>query len=401
MFKFRAIAAIAALVASFAVSTTAQAEDLVTPKTSFAVCDATHITYCVEAVSVKAIGGVEEPLTFTATGTELTGNAPLNPSLTPGFAGNTNLAGVWSSATWGANGHADAGYDGIYVDAKAANAFSNFLTINVRPVFYDAATKTMKNAVAAAGSTAAQNLNLNESVTVKVRTGLFKSGVSIGIATTYSTVQSSDSNGNILTITATPVEVPMATASSQCTGETGKATYKANQIMITYAPTNDPTGGFGVEGMTGGMSVATNGACSASTPVWDSAAGEVKWTVAAPHFAPDGTTINKGFYKAVIPEVDAGLLWGLTDIKQAAKALVVSITEEGGEQSTAINSIAVKNKAIYIEASGFQYSKPTIKIKKNTKFKGFAKKTTLKCTKAGKTITYKGYVCPAGYAKKK
>lgn len=401
MFKFRAIAAITALVASFAVSTAAQAEDLVVPKTSFAVCDATRLTYCIEAVSVKAIGGVEEPLTFTPTGTELVGNTPLNPSLTPSFAGNTNLAGTWSSATWGANGHADAGYDGLYIDAKAANAFSNFMTINVRPVFYDAATKTAKNAVTAAAGTAAQSLNLNESVTIKVRTGLFKSGVSIGIASTYSTVQSTNSNGNVLTITATPTEVPMATSPSQCTGETGKATYKANQIMITYAPTNDPTGGFGVEGMTGAMTVSTNGACSASTPVWDSAAGEIKWSVAAPHFAPDGTTVNKGFYKATIPAVDAGLLWGLTDIKQAAKALVVSITEESGEASTAINSIAVKNNAIYIEASGFQYSKPTIKIKKNAKFKGFAKKATLKCTKAGKTITYKGYVCPAGYAKKK
>lgn len=400
MFKIRAIAAIVALVASFSVSTTAQAEDLVVPKTSFPVCDATRITYCVESVSVQAIGGVAEVLTFTPTGTALAGNTPLNPSTTPGFPGATNLAGTWTSATWGANGHADAGYDGLYIDAKAANAFSNFLSINVRPVTVDVAGNLAKNSVTAAGATSATSLNLNESVIVKVRTGLFKSGVSIGIASTYSTVQGTDSNGNTLTITANPVEVPMATSSSQCTGETGKATYKSNQIMITYAPTNDPTGGFGVEGMTGGMAVATNGACMASTPTWNSATGQIVWTVAAPHFAPDGTTINKGFYKAVIPALDAALLWGLTDIKQAAKALVVSITEESGEQSTAINSIAVKKNAIYIEASGFQYSKPTIKITKNKKFKGFAVKKALTCKKGAKTIKYVGFTCPSGYTKK-
>lgn len=399
MLKFKALSFAVSLVASIAIlnpSSIATAEDLAVPKTSFAVCDETHLTYCVESVSVKSLGGTAEALTFTPTGTALTGNAPLNPSLTPGFPGTTNLAGTWTSGTWGANGHADAGYDGLYVDAKAANQWSNFLTVNVRPVIVDA-DKAAKNSVSAAGATSASSLNINESVTVKIRTGLFKSGVSIGIATTYTTTQGTDTNGNTLTITATPTEVPVASASSQCLGEKGVATYKANQLMITYAPTNDPTGGFGVDGMTGNMTVATNGACLASTPTWNSAASQLVWTVAAPHFAPDGTTINKGFYKAVIPAVDAGLLWGLTDIKAAARALVVSVTEDNGEPSTAINSISVKGDKIYIEASGFKYSKPTIKIKKNAKYKGFANRKNLRCEKAGKIYIYKGYVCPAGY----
>jgi hypothetical protein len=402
MFKLRAFAAITALLATFAITniaTSATAEDLVVPKTSFAVCDATHVTYCVESVSVKAIGGVAEPLTFTPTGTAVTGIAPLNPSTTPGFAGATTLAGTWTSATWGSNGHADAGYDGLYIDSKAANQYTNFLSVNVRPVKIDG-SNAAKNSVTAAGATTASSLNLNEAVTVKIRTGLFKSGVSIAIATSSTIVAGTDANGTNLTITATPTEVPIASSTSQCSGEAGVAVHKANQLLITFAPTNDPTSGFGVDGVSGGMTVATNGACIASTPVWDSAASVLTWTVAAPHFAPNGTTVNKGFYKASIPVNDAALLWGLTDATKAAQALTISVTDDDGTPSTAINSVSVKSGKILIEASGFNYSKPTIKIKKNAKFKGFAVKKTLTCVKAGKSISFKGYVCPTGYTKK-
>jgi hypothetical protein len=148
------------------------------------------------------------------------------------------------------------------------------------------------------------------------------------------------------------------------------------------------------------MTVNTNGACLASTPVWSASSSTLTWTVAAPHFAPDGKTVNRGFYKASIPVNDAALLWGLTNPAQAAQALVISVTEDDGGPSTAINSISVKGGKILIEASGFQYSKPTIKIKKNTKYKGFAVKKTLTCVKTSKTIKYKGFVCPTGYKKK-
>jgi hypothetical protein len=123
--------------------------------------------------------------------------------------------------------------------------------------------------------------------------------------------------------------------------------------------------------------------------------------VAAPHFAPDGKTVNRGFYRASIPVNDAALLWGLTDPKRAAQALTISVTEDDGGPSTAVNSVSVKGGRILIEASGFQYSKPTIKIKKNLKYKGFAKKKTLACVKSGKTIKFKGYVCPTGFRLKK
>jgi hypothetical protein len=401
MFKFRAISATIALVASALVfnAPAANADVLVVPKSSFPVCSDARLTYCVESVSVRAIGGVAENLIFTPTGTALTGVVPLNPSLTPGFAGQTTLAGTWTSASWGANGHADAGYDGLFIDAKAANQYTNFLSVNVRPVKLDA-SNAAKNSVTASGAATATSLDLDRTVSVKIRTGLFKSGVSIAIATSSTIVQGADANGTTLTITATPTEVPIASSTSQCLGESGVATHKANQLLVTFAPTNDPTSGFGVDGVSGGLSVNTNGACLASTPVWSDSTSTLTWSVAAPHFAPDGKTVNKGFYKASIPVNDAALLWGLTDPTKAAQALTISVTEDDGGPSTAINSVSVKGGRILIEASGFQYSKPTVKIKKNTKYKGFATKKTLTCVKAGKTIKFKGFVCPTGYKRR-
>jgi hypothetical protein len=67
------------------------------------------------------------------------------------------------------------------------------------------------------------------------------------------------------------------------------------------------------------------------------------WRVAAPHFAPDGVTVNKGFYKAVIPTADAALLWGMTNPNDAASALEVSLTTEAGGTAAFLKSISVKN----------------------------------------------------------
>lgn len=403
MFKFKSVVLITLLIGSLSVvnpTINASAEDLFVPKASFPKCDDTRQTYCVESVSVKALGATEENLSFTPSGTQLERGPASNPPEVTLFPGQTALSGTWSSSSWETNGHATYGYDGLFIDVKAANQWSNFLSVNVRPVLVDS-NNLAKNAVTTAGGTAAASLNLNEDVIIKIRSGMFKSGTSIGISTSYTTVQSSDSNGNTLTISARPVEVSVASSSNKCKGESGVADYKANQILITYAPTNDPNGGFGVDGMSGNMAVATNGACLVSTPVWNSTTSQLVWSVAAPHFAPDGKTLNKGFYKAVIPAIDAGLLWGLLDINVANKALVVSVTDDNGEPATAISSISIKGDKIVIEATGFQYSKPTIKIAKNKKFKGFATKKTLRCTKNGALIVYKGFTCPAGFKVKK
>ena len=113
-----------------------------------------------------------------------------------------------------------------------------------------------------------------------------------------------------------------------------------------------------------------------------------------PVVAPDGTTVNRGFYRASIPINDAAMLFGITDPKVAATALdlVLEDTEMGSVSvekrvavtkpvtETVINPVTkvktiteVKPSNIVISFTNFQFSSPkmTVKIKSSqlAKFK--------------------------------
>jgi hypothetical protein len=162
--------------------------------------------------------------------------------------------------------------------------------------------------------------------------------------------------------------------------------------------------GFGVDGVSGKMMVESNGACTLATPVWNSGAKTLTWTVAAPHFSVGGSTVNKGFYKALIPVADAALLWGLTSPNDAATALLISVTSDGTSSSVATSSISVKGGNIIVSSTNFNFSKPTFKLSKNPKYQPSAvkKKATIRCVR-GKTIRRVTGInprCPAGYKRK-
>jgi hypothetical protein len=169
---------------------------------------------------------------------------------------------------------------------------------------------------------------------------------------------------------------------------------------------NDDQSGFGVPGTTGRMFVGSNGVCELSTPVWNDEDKTFTWRVAAPHFAPDGVTVNRGFYKAVIPTSDAALLWGLSNPNDAATALDISLTtEESGVTNAFTKVISVKNGNIIIDIAGFEYSRPKLKIGIKAGYKPTkttAKKSTITCIqgKSQKKITAVKPKCPTGYKKK-
>jgi hypothetical protein len=174
--------------------------------------------------------------------------------------------------------------------------------------------------------------------------------------------------------------------------------------MIAYAQNDDRTG-FGVEGTSGDMYVGSNGVCGLSTPVWNNETKEFTWSAAAPHFAPDGVTVNKGFYKAIIPTNDAKLLWGLENPNDAATALEITLTTEAGGTAAASKNVSVKNGRIIIDVSGFEYSRPKLKIGIKAGYKPsktMLNKSTITCVKGKSTkkITAVKPVCPKGYKKK-
>jgi hypothetical protein len=416
MNRIKAIIASAILVgaALAPVSAATAAPTFAVPKTSFKACDETWVTFCVESVSIQSLGMAQgEPLKFAKSGVALgtvaapaapvttgTADATDKPAVVTSVAGAA-VAGRWSTETWSADGRNALGYDGLYVDVKAANAFTNHLFFDVRPVKVDPTSNATTQANQADNAKYAVSLSPDDIITIKVRVGAAITDVTVGIGNSISVTKGTDAQGNTLTISGSAVPVAIADKASACSGEAGVAIANVSQLQATIIVANDDMG-FGVDGVSGNMAVGTNGSCATSTPVWDEATKSLSWTASAPHFAKDGVTVNKGFYKASIPVNDALLLWGLTNPKDAASALTVQITTEEGGSSAALTKVAVKNNKIIIDSSGYSYSKPTFKIIRNPKYKKWAVKAKLTCVdlKTKKVTKVTAYTCGAGKAKK-
>jgi len=345
----------------------------------------------------------------TAEAAELAATAPLAPE--PGVAVGTpaeagrSLVGRWTHPDWQGLNLGSLGYDGLYVEARTPNEFvSSMLFVDVLPTLTGSDKKT--NLAGQVGNKAyAVSLDSDIVITVKVRIGEMQTGVTVAVGTDIVVKQEPGGEYNAISITGTPVTVPLAKNVKDCEGEEGVSKANVRQFQMIAMASNDDMSGFGVDGTSGGMYVGTNGVCGLSTPVWSEEDKSFTWRAAAPHFAPDGVTVNKGFYKAVIPTADAALLWGMTNPNDAASALEISLTTEEGGTAAFLKNISVKNGRIIIDVSGFEYSRPKLKIGIKKGYKPAAKilnKTTITCIKgkAVKKITAVKPACPAGYKKK-
>jgi hypothetical protein len=316
------------------------------------------------------------------------------------------LLGRWTHANWAGLGLNALGYDGLYIKSSALGEYQrSWLMADVLPVVVD-----KENKVALAGQPGnnkfAVNLDADLTVSLKLRIGEMIPGVTFAIATGVTMKTQKTQDFNTVTLSGSPVTVPLAAKTAECKGEDGVAKANVRQLQLISLSQNDDQSGFGVEGTSGNMFVGSNGVCELSTPVWNDEDKTFSWRVAAPHFAPDGVTVNRGFYKAVIPTSDAKLLWGLTNPNDAASALEISLeTEESGATKAFTKAISVKNGNIIIDIAGFEYSRPKLKIGIKAGYKpskATAKKSTITCIqgKSQKKITATNPVCPSGYKKK-
>jgi len=358
---------------------------------------------------------VPAPAAAPATGSTDTSTAvaaaPLAPdtatAVAPLAEAGRALPGRWTNPRWDGLNLGSLGYDGIYVETKSFNEFTNHFFVDVLPVLSDASNRT--NLAGQIGNKGyAVGLDPDIVVTAKIRVGSPQTqtnvipGVTVAVGVDVTIDYSEQEGYSYMTLTGQPVSVPLFKSTADCVGETGVAKALVRQLQTLVVVNND-NAGFGVDGLSGDLYVGSNGVCSLSTPTWKAETKSFEWNAAAPHFGPDGVTVNKGFYKAVIPVKDAELLWGLTNPKDAATALQVTVTTEAGGSSGALSVIAVKGGKIIIDVSGFEYSRPklTIKMKPNykpTSGKSSAKKTiTCKMGKTTKKVTGTAPKCPAGY----
>lgn len=344
----------------------------------------------------------------TVEAAETAATAPLapDPATTvgqPTEAGRV-LPGRWTSPDWQGLNLGSLGYDGLYIEAKSANEFTNILMIDVLPTLTGADKKV--NLAGQVGNKAyATSLDPDIVISAKVRTGEMKPGVTVAVGVDVVVDGREEGEYTSVTVTGTPVTVPLAAKAADCKGEAGVSKANVRQFQAIVLPSNDDMSGFGVDGTSGDMYVGSNGVCELSTPVWSEDTKSFTWTTAAPHFAPDGVTVNRGFYKAIIPTGDAAILWGMTNPNDAATALNVSVTTEAGGSVAAISKISVKNGKIIIDVSGFQFSRPKLKIGIKPGYKpskATAPKSTITCVqgKSTKKITAVSPVCPKGYKKK-
>ncbi len=422
--KARTLVAVAALISQALVGSYSAHASVVLPKGSWMACSQSSDAFCVDSVSVIPTTGKRVVLSYTTTGSN---DATAKPSVVSG----KTLPGRWTSPDWAALGLGAAGYDGIYVDAKAANEFVPWVYLDAQPTL--SSSGSVKLAAQASNTNYATDLDPDVTISIKLKMGNFQSGVTFGVGTDVSIDSAVTGGVTYMTIEGNPVFVPLAKASKDCVGNLGIATALIRQFQSVIVPQNDPLG-FNVPGASGKLYVGSNGLCKLSTPIWNADTKHFKYSASAPRLAPDGSTVNKGFYRAIIPVADAKVLWGLTNPNDAAKALVVSIMTSEAGSKVALSSISVRNSNIVIDVSNFDFPDPLLDIALNPDYsmnssatasnqnssgpdatgssKGpdanqkvtapKAKTTTITCIK-GKTIkkvTAVKPVCPKGYKKK-
>jgi hypothetical protein len=412
--SFIASLATAALsLSAILVGVTSANASITLPKGAFLPCSAGGGAYCIESVSVTPSGAKAISLSWVATGGA--GAAAGNAN---GVAAGKELPGRWSAD----GAFANENYDGLYIEAQAANEFVPWIILDAKPT-YSPGNKVSLAATTASATTPV-NLNADALISVKMRISDFKLGVTYGIAT-EATV---DVQAAIFEIAGYPVKVPQAKSTKDCSGDAGVSSALVTQFQSILVPSNDPLG-FSFEGGSGKIYVGSNGLCKLSTPVWNSEKKSLSYKASAPRLAPDGKTVNTGFYYATISAADALALWGLKRAEDAASALMISVRTTEGGSTAATKTVAVKNGRIIIQVFGFEFPDPMLDISLNPSFDLMAssaladsnmsaqatvkksptpkptvapKTTTISCLKGNqlKKVTGVKPTCPTGYKKK-
>ena len=283
------------------------------------------------------------------------------------------------------------GYDGVYVRVGPANEYTDTMMLAIEPAGPSAAGQVGRVKDETTGKV--RSLAADMGVRVVVRLGALKPAITVGVSNTAEVNKSIDGETPVISFTGYPVPVAIQNSSKDCVDETGIAAAKPYQLyaLVVFENGRDP---FGIPGLSGDILVSSNGTCKLTSPTWSAETLSFAFTASSPHFAPDGTTVNRGFYRAAIPINDAAMLFGITDPKVAATALdlVLEDTEAGSvsvEKRVAVTKpvmkteidpktkkktqVEAKPSTIVISFTNFQYSSPkmTVKVKSSqlAKFK--------------------------------
>ena len=364
------------------------------PRTDFPACSATQTTYCISEV-VLTDGGVTRTAKWVPNGSptlDATG-APNTKTFTTFGSTATNYSGRWSYDGFPV---ATREFDGVYVKVAPANEFTDTMQVAVEPAGPSATGVVGR--VKDPATNRVTSLPADLKVKITVRLGQLNPAVTMAVGTDVSVTRALDGTVQVMTFEGSPTAVAQQASSADCDSTTSVAVAKPNQFFAIVAFKNgrDP---YGVDGLSGDMFVTSNGVCKLTTPVWNQTTMSMDFTAAAPHFAPDGTTVNTGFYRAVIPAGDADLLFGLRSLDAVAptttvpgttttapsstttvssagvsaaafisanKSLTVEVRDAGDTQVTASRNVSFDGSRFVVTATGFTYSTKTLRMKMGT-----------------------------------
>jgi hypothetical protein len=129
--------------------------------------------------------------------------------------------------------------------------------------------------------------------------------------------------------------------------------------------------------------------------------GEFVYQVAGMHYEPDGLTLSSGDYTLVISKFLSDCLYSSSEVPISASVSVIN--SETGDKKVSVTSIKRDFDYYTLNISGFNFSKPEIRVRFNfAPNKSTIKKSTITCVKGkqSKIITAVSPKCPAGYKKK-
>ena len=300
-------------------SKTVNAATEILPRADFPVCSATRMIYCISEVTFIEVAG-EKPGVWVPTGTSATGAIFPTFDKVP-YAGRFSYDGF----------DVARGYDGVYVRVGPANEYTDTMMLAIEPAGPGANGKVARVKDETTGKVG--SLAADMGVRVVVRLGALIPAITVGVTNTAEVNKFWDGDTPVLSFTGYPVPVAIQNSSNDCVDETGVAAARPYQMyaLVVFENGRDP---FGIPGLSGDILISSNGTCKLTSPTWSAETLSFAFTASSPHFAPDGTTVNRGFYRAAIPINDAAMLFGIEDPKLAVTALdLVMEDTEGGSVS--------------------------------------------------------------------
>jgi hypothetical protein len=179
--------------------------------------------------------------------------------------------------------------------------------------------------------------------------------------------------------------------------ELDKATAENQFWTFTFATSETPSADScvqqsGIYGLAGGNSMVIGD----EIPIWNTMTKSLEFTVASPHYRPNGETAQ-GFYEMQLNQQVANCLWGT---KITPLNVSLSVLDAQGDAKVASSQVTVKDGVVIFRATGFTYS--TTKLRATLKGTTKVRATQLVCSKKGITKIQPKRVtsCPKGWKKK-